>query len=343
MKLHIWQESLAADDPAVRGAAVWEYIAGAMAELGDMDERSRGACLQALDEEFPFYQERMVLDAPAGTSRENSGSVKDKAEAEAPKTAEPEDVNEQLQKLIEFYQRLPDDERTNITRKLVEAGVAPSLPATEVSDPVTKRTQGKTAGLPLMVPEFQQEVARLGKTVEKIQATIGPEHFKAGMSIHLIRSMQMLGLMMEQFLQLHPQVWGMWEKIVTNQHYTTSFHKPPLTPDEALAQFLLGAPSTKRADVGQMVAKTFYLAEAAVSSVEGAGKEFAAWFFDKFGPQNIESIVQYEQNGKAVTPEDYWKRYLHLAETYSSEELAEQFLNLLGRSMLKSIQAKKLV
>lgn len=343
MKLHIWQESLAADDPAARGAAVWEYIAGAMAELGDMDERARGACLQALDEEFPFYQERMVLDAPAGTGGRTTGSVQDKPEPEAPKAAEPEDVNVQLQKLIDFYQRLPDDERTNITRRLVEAGVAPTLPAAEVSGPVTKRTQGKTAGLPLMVPEFQQEVARLGKTVEKIQSTIGPDHFKAGMSIHLIRSMQMLGLMMEQFLQLHPQVWGMWEKIVTNHHYTTSFHKPPLTPDEALAQFLLGAPSTKRADVGQMVAKTFYLAVAAVSAVEGAGKEFAAWFFDKFGPQNIESIVQYEEQGKNATAEDYWKRYLHLAETYSSEELAEQFLNLLGRNMLKSIQAKKLV
>lgn len=345
MKLHIWQESLATDDPASRGAAVWEYIAGAMAELTDMDERSRTSCLQALDEEFPFYQERLTLEAPAGsTARKASAAAKVQSEPEPTKASEPEDVNVQLQRLIDFYQRLPDDERTNITRRLVEAGVTPTTSTiVEQTGTQTKRTQGgKTAGLPLLVPEFQQEVARLGKTVEKIQSTIGQTHFKAGVSIHLIRSMQMLGLMMEQFLQLHPQVWAMWEKIVTNHHYTTSFHKPPLTPDEALAQFLLGAPSTKRADVGQMVAKTFYLAVAAVSAVEGAGKEFAAWFFDKFGPQNIESIVQYEEQGKTVTAEDYWKRYLHLAETYSSDELAEQFLNLLGRNMLKTIQAKKL-
>ena len=83
MRLHIWQESFAADDPSTRGAAVWQYIADALAELGEMDERFRATSLRALDEEFPFYQERKVLEASA---RNDPPPVK---HADAPSPPEP--------------------------------------------------------------------------------------------------------------------------------------------------------------------------------------------------------------------------------------------------------------
>jgi hypothetical protein len=302
-----------------------------------MDERFRATSLRALDEEFPFYRERKVLEAsPAGEANPRPATVV------PPAKEEPADAGTLATRLIEAAQRLSTEEREGIAKQLAEAGIAIVEPSKTVVEPVAEAGAKSGVNTHLAVPEYQDEIARLGKTVEKIQSTLGTAHFQAGMVIHLVRSMQMLGLMSEQFLQLHPQVWAMWEKIVTNNQYTTSFHKPALTPDESLAKFLLGAPSTKRADVGQMVSKTFYLAVAAVSAVETAGKEFAAWFFDKFGPQNIESIVQYEAKGGDSTPEDYWKRYLHLAETYSTEELSEQFLNLLGRNMLRIIQSKKM-
>lgn len=335
MRLHIWQESFAADDPSTRGAEVWQYIADALGELGEMDERFRTTSLRALDEEFPFYRERKIVEGAAGGETSSLSSTA----APTPKE-EPVDAETLAARLIEAAHGLTAGQRESIARQLAEAGIAISLKALE--EPVAEPGPKSGVNTLLAVPEFQDEIARLGKTVEKIQSTLGTAHFQAGVVIHLVRSMQMLGLMSEQFLQLHPQVWAMWEKIVTNHQYTTSFHKPALAPDESLAQFLLGTPSTKRADVGQMVSKTFYLAVAAVSAVETAGKEFAAWFFDKFGPQNIESIVQYEAKGADSTPEDYWKRYLHLAETYSTEELSEQFLNLLGRNMLRIIQSKKM-
>ena len=334
MRLHIWQESFAADDASTRGAAVWQYIADALAELGEMDERFRVTSLRALDEEFPFYQERKVLETSA---RNDPPPVKNATE---PSPSEPADVQTLTERLIQEASGLSADRRESIAKQLAEAGIG--LPQNVAAEPVAEALSRNEVSMHLTVPEYKDEIARLGKTVEKIQSTLGTTHFQAGMVIHLVRSMQMLGLMSEQFLQLHPQVWAMWEKIVTNHQYTTSFHKPALAPDESLAQFLLGAPSTKRADVGQMVSKTFYLAVAAVSAVETAGKEFAAWFFDKFGPQNIESIVQYEAKGGDSTPQDYWKHYLHLAETYSTEELSEQFLNLLGRNMLRIIQTKKM-
>jgi hypothetical protein len=334
MRLHIWQESFAADDPSTRGAAVWQYIADALAELGEMDERFRVTSLRALDEEFPFYQERKVLEASA---RNDPLLVKKATEASP---LEPTDAQTLTERLIQEASGLSADRRESIAKQLAEVGIV--LPQNVAAGPVAEALSRNEVSMHLTVPEYKDEIARLGKTVEKIQSTLGSTKFQAGKVIHLIRSMQMLGLMSEQFLQLHPQVWAMWEKIVTNHQYTTSFHKPALSPDESLAQFLLGAPSTKRADVGQMVSKTFYLAVAAVSAVETAGKEFAAWFFDKFGPQNIESIVQYESKGGDSTPQDYWKHYLHLAETYSTEELSEQFLNLLGRNMLRIIQTKKM-
>lgn len=340
MRLHIWQESFAAEDPSTRGAAVWQYIADALAELGEMDERFRVTSLRALDEEFPFYRERKVLEGTAGA---DPGPRPVAVAGPAPKE-EPVDAQTLASRLIQAASGLPAEQRENIAKQLAQAGIAVPLEVAAEPVAVTRIQLAAKSGVGahMMVPEYQDEIARLGKTVEKIQSTLGSTHFQAGMVIHLVRSMQMLGLMSEQFLQLHPQVWAMWEKIVTNHQYTTSFHKPALAPDESLAQFLLGAPSTKRADVGQMVSKTFYLAVAAVSAVETAGKEFAAWFFDKFGPQNIESIVQYEAKGGESSPQDYWKHYLHLAETYSTEELSEQFLNLLGRNMLRIIQTKKM-
>lgn len=335
IRLHIWQESFAADDPSVRGAAVWQYIADALGELGEMDERFRATSLRALDEEFPFYRERKVLEAVEG------GETSPLSKAVAPASKEePADAETLAVRLIEAAPGLSAEQRESIARQLAEAGIA--IPLKVVTESAAEAGFKSGIHTHMAVPEYQDEIARLGKTVEKIQSTLGTTHFQAGMVIHLIRSMQMLGLMSEQFLQLHPQVWAMWEKIVTNHQYTTSFHKPALAPDESLAQFLLGTPSTKRADVGQMVSKTFFLTVAAVSAVETAGKEFAAWFFDKFGPQNIESIVQYEAKGADSTPQDYWKHYLHLAETYSTEELSEQFLNLLGRNMLRIIQTKKM-
>ena len=325
LRLHIWQESLAEDDASTRGAAIWEYIAQALGELGDRDERFRSSSLRALDKEFPFYQERKVLgDAGKGGAGGGNGPQESKS---------PRSAQELVAALISATAAMPAHEKEGLARQLADAGI--TAQNTKSRAPFTGH------GMPVQFPELEDEFIRVTKTVEGIQGMLGAQHFKSGTPVNLIRCLQMLGLMSEQFLQLHPQVWGMWEKIVTNHQYTTSYDRPPLSPDESLAQFLQGAPTTKRADVMRMVAKTLYLTVAAVSAVETAGREFAAWFFDKFGPRHIEEIMQFEAQGETPGPAEYWQRYVQLADTNSSEELSEQFLNLLGRGMLSRIQSKK--
>lgn len=332
MRLHIWQESFAEDDPGHRGAAVWEYIAGAFGELRNLDERSFVSSLRALDEEFPFYQERKMLESvPAAPGKPALDSA---VEAKPPPTAK-----ELLAGLLAVAPSLQESEREEISRQLMEAGF--QAPAQSILTTQKIGTAAATTGLPVVVPEYPEELNRLVKTVEKIQSALGGANFKAGDELNLIRSMQMLGLLSEQFLLLHPQVWSMWETMVTHHQYTTSFSKPSAKPDELLAKFLLGASTTKRADVGTLVAKTFYLAMALVSSVEMAGKEFASWFFDKFGPQNIESVIEFEANGAEVGAEEYWKRYRQMAESHTVEELSEQFNNLLGRNMIRYMQQRR--
>ena len=329
MRLHIWQETFASDGPESRGASVWEYLAAAFAELGEADERFRINSFHALDEEFPFYQERKILDSTVDASAQ--GRQEPKREAPTAK--------ELLASLLAIAPTLQEEEREDFARQLSDVGfqvTSHSLVASKeaAGTPVT------TTDLPVIVPEYPDELNRLTKTVEKIQAALGQTHFKTGAALNLIRSMQMLGLMSEQFLSLHPQIWSLWEKIATNNQYTTSFTKPALPPDEALAKFLQGVQSAKRNDVAQLVAKTYSLAAALVAAVELAGMEFAAWFFEKFGPQNIEAVVQYDANGGEVDAGKYWQRYRQMTESQSAEELAEQFHNLLGRNILRNIQKR---
>ncbi|WP_395735706.1 hypothetical protein [Prosthecobacter sp.] len=326
MRLHIWQESFAEDDPDTRGASIWEYIAGAFAELRNLDEGSFVRSLKALDEEFPFYRDRKAV-----------GADLEYPSPDSPPTPPPQTAKELLASLLAVAPSLKEDEREEISRQLKDAGFQVAGESI-----ITKPTQGaNTSGLPMVMPEYAEEVSRLVKTVEKIQSALGGANFKAGEELNLIRSMQMLGLLSEQFLLLHPQVWSMWESMVTNHQYTTSFSKPAARPDELLAKFLLGATTAKRTDVGTLVAKTFYLAMALIAGVEMAGKEFASWFFDKFGPQNIESVIQYEANGVKVGPEEYWQRYRQMSESHTVEELSEQFNNLLGRNMIRYMQQRR--
>ena len=327
MRLHIWQESFANEEPETRGAAVWEYIAGAFAELGETDERFRANSFRALDAEFPFYQERKVLIRPEEVGVQ-------------PSPLRPAlTAKETLENLLAFAPTLKEEEREDFARQLAEVGfmVQPQSMVFEKASPVKPVMASE---LPVAVPVTPDELSRLTKTVEKIQTVLGADHFDSDSTLYLTRSMQMLGLMSEQFLVLHPQIWSMWEKIATNNQYTTSFSKPSLSPDEALAKFLQGVSSAKRNDVAQLVAKTYGLASALVSAVEIAGREFAAWFFEKFGPQNIEAVVQYDADGGDSDAGQYWQRYRQMTEAQSAEELSEQFHNLLGRNMLRHIQKR---
>lgn len=332
IRLHIWQESFAEDDPDTRGATVWEYIAGALNELRILDEKSFVRSLRALDEEFPFYGARKTLTR--ADTRENEQAVDTHAASNAPQTAQ-----ELLQALLALAPALSEAEREEISRQLMDAGfqtVPPSI--AEVRKPENLIA---SSDMPLSLPQYPEEQHRLVKTVAKIQSSLGTAYFEAGEELNLIRSMQMLGLLSEQFLLLHPQIWSMWETMVTNHQYSTSLSKPSAKPEELLAKFLRGASTAKRADVGALVAKTFYLAIALVSGVETAGKEFAAWFFEKFGPHNIESVIQFEANGAQVGEEQYWQRYRQLSESHNTEELSEQFHNLLGRNMIRYMQQRR--
>jgi hypothetical protein len=327
MRLHIWQESFANDEAEARGAAVWEYIAGAFAELGETDERFRANSFRALDAEFPFYQERKVLNRP------------EEAGPQPPSLKQALTAKETLANLLTLAPTLKEEEREDFARQLAEVGFVVQ-PQSMIIDNSPSLKSVMESELPVAVPVTPDELSRLTKTLEKIQSVLGADHFDSDSTLYLTRSMQMLGLMSEQFLVLHPQIWSMWEKIATNNQYTSSFSKPSLSPDEALAKFLQGASTTKRNDVAQLVTKTYGLATALVSAVEIAGLEFAAWFFEKFGPQNIEAVVQYDADGGDSDAAQYWQRYRQMTEAQSAEELSEQFHNLLGRNMLRHIQKR---
>lgn len=327
MRLRIVQASIAeseSDDEADRGTIVWQFIADAMGELADLDERTRASSLRLLDEEFPFYQDRISIHGSNGEGRRGGAAdVPQKLMA----SATPQDL---IQGLLQAAASLTDEERAQAAEQLAAGGIQVAAPKPMM--PVEQ------SNLPLKLPAFQEEITRLVKTVEKIKSTLGTAHVTDGAAFDLIRSMQMLGMMVEQFLALHPQIWRMWEQIVTHHQYTTSFDKPSLPADKSLAQFLEGAATTKRSDVGRMVAKTFVLNSALVTAVENAGRDFASWFFEKFGPENIEALANFEAEGGDVGPENYWQRYLKLTELHNAQELSEQFNNLLGRNMLRHIQ-----
>lgn len=329
MRLRVVQASMAeSDEVQDRGSTVWEFIAQALNELGDVDERFRLKYLRALDEEFPFYQDRLALDQ-SGSVLDLTPTKTDTTKKVESQTFTPEEL---LKQLLAAAANLTEAQIQEFSSKLVKGGYKCAVDG--------EGLQGNASAMPVTMPTYQEEFTRLTKTVEKIQSTIGSKHFKSGASLNLIRSLQMLGLMSEQYILLHPQIWEMWEKIVTNQQYTTSFNRPALSPAEALAKFLEGAQSSKRADVGQMVAKTFYLTSALVASVENTGREFVSWFIEKFGAENIESLANFEAGEKSAGPAQYWKRYQELTELHSADELCEQFHNLLGKNMLRQIQRR---
>ncbi len=323
MRLRVVQATMAESDAeSERGVEVWEFIAETMAELGSLTREEKKECLKALDREFPFYEDRVRLEAKPEEPGVVSTSVLLTHE-------------EMARKLVEAVATLETGQIERLSKLLCAGGYLLSSSSVAKSG-----TNGGQTLLPVVIPTYQEEVARLTKIVEKIQSTIGKDFFANHEGLSLNRSMQILGLMCEQFLLLHPQIWGLWEGIVTNHQYTTSFNRPALPAAQALAQFLEGGSSTRRADVGQMVAKSFYLLNALVASVGTASQEFSSWFFEKFGPENIESVMNYETNGSKAGAAEYWKRYQQLAEQHNSEELREQFHNLLGKSMLRNIQRR---
>jgi len=329
MRLRIVQASIAEseiDEEADRGTVIWQFIADAMGELADLDERSRTNSLRLLDEEFPFYRDRAAMHNPQGSPERAENPVRTSDQSAAlPPTPE-----RLVEELLKAAGEMNEAELAEASEKLAAAGfrIAASKPLVPDEQSI----------LPVSIPTFKEEISRLVKTVDKIRSTLGAGHVTDGVAFDLIRSMQMLGMMVEQFLTLHPQIWRMWEQIVTHHQYTTSFTKPSLPADKSLAQFLEGAATTKRSDVGRMVAKTFVLNSALVSAVENAGREFAAWFFEKFGPENIVAVANFECEGGEAGPERYWQRYLQLTGLHNAQELSEQFNNLLGRNMLRHIQ-----
>lgn len=328
VRLHVWQECLFEDDPDIRGAEVWNYIAAALEELQPYNQESRATFLRALDDAFPFYQERKAVPAEVvpGIGEKNGQSD--------PGTKEREELTalEHAEVLVQKAEKLSGEEKALLAAKLAKAGILLPAPRAETS-------ANSTEALPrLLLPVFEDETARLNSMVERIQTTLGETHFEEKSALSLVRSFQMLGLMSEHFLLLHPKIWSMWERIVSSHHYTTSFNRPALAPEMSLAHFLQGETSARRKDVGLMVAKTFYLTQALIAAVEAAGIEFSEWFFEKFGPLNIESVVKYEAGEEEPEAVDFWRRYQHLAESHTAKEMGEQFVNLLGRQMLQQIQ-----
>lgn len=333
MRLRIVQATMVESDSMERGREVWGFISEAIRELDQVKDDQRLRCMKALDEEFPFFDSRLTLDAePSG---ENSTAVA--AELRA-KRQQPVPVrltlDEMIQELVVGYTTMKQDEREKCSRRLAEAGFLIEQPSLTGSEKALKA--------PLALPVYEEEQVRLKRTVDKILEKLGTELTKGGgkEELNLTRCLQMLGLMSEQYLALHPQVWALWDEMVSTQQYTTSFNRPTLPAAQALAEFLKGRSTTRRSDVGEMVTKSFYLMNALVLSVSEAGREFAVWFLQKFGPENIQSLMNFETNGSRAGPAEYWQRYFDLAHQYNEEEMKEQFQKLLGKAMMRHLQRR---
>ncbi|MEN3941797.1 hypothetical protein WJU23_10930 [Prosthecobacter sp. SYSU 5D2] len=326
MRLRIVQAAMVESESEDRGSEVWAFIAEAINELDTDDGEYQRRCMKALDEEFPFFESRPALTEEA---------AEPPAEAQEPAPASTSALD-LVRQLSGMYSSMSTEEREKSSRMLAEAGF-PIGQATAAAAPGSL-----TAAITL--PGFEEENVRLKRTVERILERLGPG--SASSTSHgdprlsLIRCMQMLGLMSEQYLLVHPHIWALWDRLSSSQHHTTSFNRPSLEPSQALADFLKGSSTTRRSDVGDMVTKSFYLLNALVAASGDAGKDFARWFFQKFGPENIQSVMSFETGVSLAGPAEYWKRYVELTQLHNEDEMKEQFNNLLAKAMQRHLQRR---
>ncbi len=172
MRLRIVQEAIAeseSDGEEDRGTIVWQFIADAMGELADVDERSRANSLRLLDEEFPFYQDRVVIqnsDHAVHPPSETGAKVTDDKTRTSPT---PQDI---VQDLLKAAGGMKEEERAEIAEQLVAAGFQVTAPIALTPDEQSK--------LPVSMPAFHEEVSRLAKTVDKIKSTLGVAHVTEG-------------------------------------------------------------------------------------------------------------------------------------------------------------------
>lgn len=322
MRLRIVQAAMVESELEDRGSEVWAFIAQAFNELDTDDGEFQRRCMQALDEEFPFFESRPPLvEEPAAPP------------AEAPESASALDL---VRQLTGMSSTMTSEEREKCSRMLAEAGF-PVGPATSPTTPGTL-----TAAITL--PVYEEENVRLKRTVDRILDRLGPGSATGTGTgdprLSLIRCMQMLGLMSEQYLLVHPHIWALWDRLSSGQQHTTSFNRPPLEPSQALADFLKGSSTTRRSDVGDMVTKSFYLLNALTLAAGDAGKDFSRWFFQKFGPENIQSVMSFETGVSLAGPAEYWKRYVELTQLHNEDEMKEQFQNLLAKAMQRHLQRR---
>lgn len=326
MRLRIVQGTMVESEEEDRGVQVWEFIAQALDEIAAVDPVFHQRCLQALDEEFPFFEARAPL--PYGSENENPTAPF--AAAAEPATTS---ATELARQLAAQAGSMSGEEKSHCMKLLAEAGLVPA-PA--------GGADGRSMPAVLTLPVYEEEIVRLKRTVERILQRLVPESATtvADPSLNLIRGMQMLGLMCEQFLLLHPQVWSLWDRLGGTQHHTTSFQRPPLEATQALADFLRGSSATRRSDVGDMVAKSFYLVTALVQAVSEAGRDFAIWYLQRFGPENIQSVMGFETGTSQAGPAEFWKRYVELTQLHNEEDLKMQFQSLLGKAVLRQLQKR---
>lgn len=330
MRLRIVQATKVESESQDRGREVWEFISQAMQELAQAEPGQRRRCMQALDEEFPFFESRPSRNGesqPDPPRTESGGETVEPASKPRPAT-----VDELIDDLVVAAGALTDAERAQQSKRLFEAGFR--VEQTHVRD-----SQGGLQAA-VALPVYDEEHLRLKRTVERILDRVGAGKEGGRVELNLTRCMQMIGLMSDQYLLLHPQVWELWDHLAATQHFSTSFNRPTLLPAKALGDFLQGKSSTRRTDVGEMVTKTFYLLNALVTAVSEAGNEFAAWFFQKFGPDNIQSLIQFETDSRQAGPAEFWKRYCELTQHVNEAEMKEQFQSLLGKAMLRFLQRR---
>lgn len=311
------------------GPHVWEFVSEAMKEIAHVSAEVRLQCMRALDREFPFFMARVasaetdgseVADAPVSEVCDNAS----KANSHGFETC--------LTALLAQAVHMSDEDRQRVSRSLADAGF--TLSSGGVADP--SRIEAF-----LSIPEMEDEQVRLRRMVQRIAERIGTEvGTGGGKGFNLNRCMQMLGLLVDQYLTVHEPVWTLWDKLVSGYHYTTSFQRPTLSVTEGLGVFMRGGTSVRKADVGEMIAKTFFLIRAMATAVDQAGAEFAQWFDQKYSPESIENYLTLETGTGKAGPAELWQHYLQVTGDNNEAEFREQFRALLGKAMLQLLQTK---
>ncbi len=323
MRLRIVQATMLESDSKERGVDVWEFILDALRELPPTDEKKCRLCMKALDLEFPFFEARPTLEVQVRS--DPPPPTESRLPPPTPETA--------LEQFLIAASSLSVSERAKYGDKLERAGFLLAKKNEIQGDPTTK--------MPLSLPIYEEERERLQRTVIKImkrlESDMGDE---SGYELNLNRCMQMLGLLSEQYLLVHPHVWALWDYLSSSNHLTTTFKRPTLAAPKALASFLLGGTTARRADVGEMVTRSFHLMNALIAAVADAGQDFAAWFFQKFGPENIQSLMQFETSRGSVGPAEFWQRYCTLVTDLNETELKEQFHAMLGKAMSRHLNRR---